>query len=348
MSDCDQALKFYCDESGNTGTNWLDFDQPILVHGGWLLPLGSEATIAESVSEFRRGYRLTAPELKWSQLERPSRDGAFRELFEVCLSCGALPFFMVMDKQYAVAAKVVETFFDPLYNRHLLMGFTGDFETKKRLAEAVRLAPNLVRDFGPWLRSGSAPTGEQVRSFADDLADHLRKMGMPSFAGTISDFSEEAMNDLRGEFTAEPILRSTTWTVLWAMVAKLLDFVNERSLQVEIFQDQIVRFGPLIDMVRNLPGVARIELVDSKMHIGVQMADLLCGFLRVAFTKVTLGDALSAGERATLADLYMLMQEFEAWSGNLPESTWESFARIAGPELQRRYGGSHPKRARSS
>ena len=27
----------YCDESGNTGANLLDFNQPLLIVGGWLV-----------------------------------------------------------------------------------------------------------------------------------------------------------------------------------------------------------------------------------------------------------------------------------------------------------------------
>lgn len=334
-----QALRFYCDESGNTGTHWLDEDQPVLVHGGWLFPEGSEALVIEGVADIRRSHHLNAPELKWGQFTRAGRDRTFRAIVEVCLKNGVLPMFMVMDKRYAVAAKVVETFFDPMYNHHLPMEFTGDFDTKKGIAEAVLLAPILVSTFGPWLRSGDPPTVDEVRVFANELAKHLRRVGIPSLAGTLSDFTDEAIDELRSEFGAESMMRSTTWTVLWAMTVKVLDFVNERSIQVEIFQDQIVRFGPLVDLIRGQPGVARIELVDSSLHVGVQLADLLCGFLRSAFAKITAGGALSSDEQATLADLYMLMQEFDAWSGNLPESTWMSFARITGHELQRRYGG---------
>lgn len=164
-----RTLRFYCDESGQTGTNWLDDAQPIVVHGGWLFPEGSEQLVAEGVSDIRQRYHLNAPELKWGQFGRNGRLTAFRELFALCLSNGALPILMVMDKRYAIAAKIIETYFDPLYNPHFSAGFTGDFETKKRLAESVHLSPNLVSRFGPLLRRGERPTAEEVTMFAGDL-----------------------------------------------------------------------------------------------------------------------------------------------------------------------------------
>ena len=37
-------MKAFFDESGNTGTNWLDVSQPFFVYGGWI--------IAEEEEEF--------------------------------------------------------------------------------------------------------------------------------------------------------------------------------------------------------------------------------------------------------------------------------------------------------
>jgi len=337
-----RPLRFYCDESGNTGTHWLDPEQPILVHGGWLFPEGAEVAVAEGMAGIRRRHRLQAPELKWAQFARSGREHAFRDVVELCLKHGVMPMFMVMDKQYATAAKVVETFFDPAYNHHLPMAFTGDFETKKGIAEAVRLSPDLVATFGPWLRERGAPPADEVRAFADRLAEHLNVVGIPSLAGTLHDVTDAEVENLRGEFDAEPMMRSTTWTVLWAMVAKVLEFVRPRGLEVEIFQDQIVRFDALVGMIGNQPGVTRVELVDSKLHLGVQLADLLCGFLRDVFAKIAAGEALTKAELANCADLFMLTHEFESWSGNLPESTWAAFASVAVPEVRRRYGSERP------
>lgn len=337
-----RPLRFYCDESGNTGTHWLDAAQPVLVHGGWLFPDDTEAAVAAGVQAIRQKHRIQAPELKWAQFASSGRARAFREIVELCLKNGVLPMFMVMDKRYAVAAKIVETFFDPQYNLHLPMEFSGDFETKKGIAEAVFLSADLVDAFGPWLRSGGTPQPSDVTELARSLATHLRTVGIPSLAGTLGDLRDSAIAELRSEFSADAMMRSTTWTVLWAMAMNLLQFVRAQEREVQILQDELVRFQPLIDMIGQQPGVAKVELVDSKLHLGVQVADLLCGFLRTVFEKLMTGTPLETDERATCADLFMLQQEFESWNGNLPERTWVEFVKVAIPELKRRYGTTPP------
>ena len=55
-------LALYFDESGNTGTNYLDVRQPYFVYGGWLIEKEKEDEICESVERIFCGSR--AKELK--------------------------------------------------------------------------------------------------------------------------------------------------------------------------------------------------------------------------------------------------------------------------------------------
>ena len=43
---------------------------------------------------------------------------------------GCVPMYLVAEKRYCVAAKIVETFLDPEFNNAFSMGFTSDFVTK--------------------------------------------------------------------------------------------------------------------------------------------------------------------------------------------------------------------------
>ena len=253
---------------------------------------------------------------------------------------------MVMDKRYAMSAKIVETFFDPLYNEHFPIGFTGDFESKRGLAEAVHRAPGLVTTFAPLLRSGYRPTASEVTALAREVGKQITSAGIPSFGGTLFDFSDAAIDEIRDEFTAESIMRTTTWPMFWAMTTIVANFANDRGFEVEVLQDEMTRFEPLIAQVRGQPGIARVELVNSKTHLGVQLADLLCGFVRTIFAKVTVGIDLDEDERATCADFLMLKQAFESWNGNLPDSTWLSFIELSVVAGRRRYGTRQGSRAR--
>ena len=50
-------LALYFDESGNTGTNYLDVRQPYFVYGGWLIEKEKEDEICESVERIFCGSR---------------------------------------------------------------------------------------------------------------------------------------------------------------------------------------------------------------------------------------------------------------------------------------------------
>lgn len=74
---------FYCDESGNTGVHWGDPDQPIFVHGGWLVRSRSVEDINRDVEDVRRRHRLPTSELKWSHLNRRKKSNEmFQDFFE--------------------------------------------------------------------------------------------------------------------------------------------------------------------------------------------------------------------------------------------------------------------------
>ena len=330
--------RLYVDESGHTGAHWLDPAQPTFVHGGWLFTPEAELSVTEGVDEIRRRHRLKAPELKWTQFARRGRLPVFREIFELCYQQGVLPFFVVMDKRYITAAKIVETFFDPAYNHHFPIGFTGDFETKKRLAEAVLLSSDLLVEFAPLLRTGDRPSAESVKAIAVTLAAHLESVGVPSFARTLTDLSETGIDEICQEFTAERWLRTTIGHSTWNLMSKASGFVSARGIEVEIIHDQVARFDEIFTAVEGLPGVNRLEIVDSRHHLGVQLADLLCGVTAQIFTSIAERTALGDDERWVLANLFMVKYEFETWDGNLPEETWATLARESWAELRRQFG----------
>ena len=74
---------------------------------------------------------------------RDNGSAAFRDIFQTLLTNAAVPFFQVMDKNYILAAKAVEMFFDPEYNPFLPTEFTSAYDVKKDLAEGFLLAPTF-------------------------------------------------------------------------------------------------------------------------------------------------------------------------------------------------------------
>lgn len=350
---------FYCDESGYTGANWADADQPLFVHGGWLIVNGARAGILDEVVTLRKRFSLAGEELKWTKVARRKDYSAiYRSFFETMLKHGALPFFFVMDKDYLLAAKTVETYFDPAYNHHFAPGFTGAFKEKKELAEALLNAKEVLAEFASMHGHGEVPPRERVEALAEMIAEWFELGGQPLLAETQRDYSDDELDDLRSEFGATNSMRSTTGHSLPALMQLLEGFMRPRAIALKIVHDNLTRFDDVIEFVQRLlrppgpadsmgvgdgvfyfsmPTVTGFELVDSKSEPFVQLADLLCGFVRAAFTKVKHGDDLDDDELAICSDIAMVHHQYYCWDANMPESMWESFATQGWAELQRRF-----------
>jgi hypothetical protein len=348
---------FYCDESGNTGVHWADPDQPVFTHGGWLIPAEGEPAILQALADLKARHRLLqAPELKWQQLARRSDPSAiFRDVFRTMLENGSLPFFMVMDKDYLTAAKVVETFFDPAYNTAFPMAFTADYDTKKEIAEAVLQSPAVLREFSAMLRAGEPPTHDALRALASDLADHLRAGNAPVMADTLLHFSGDALSDIQGELSVDVWMRTTFGHSLPALIQVLEGFLRTREVTLEIVHDNVVRFEAAFDIVQRMfrrsdgkdftvigerirfhtmPTVTGLRLADSMSEPMIQLADLLCGFVRTLFTKIKRGEILSADELAVCGELLVINNEWFTWDGNMPVRMWTAFVERAVSELK--------------
>jgi len=151
---------FFIDESGNTGTDWLNNDQPFFTYGGWLIPNQKR----EMVETFLYDYisMEQASELKSKYVFR--RTGGL-ELFSniynrLIYEFSAVPFFKVVDKKFMVAAKMVETFFDCEYNPFVNAYLTHPVELKKALANCIYNYENkkVLNSFSTLIKNGTHST----------------------------------------------------------------------------------------------------------------------------------------------------------------------------------------------
>ena len=105
----------FCDESGNTGPDWGNRDQPIWVHGGWLTPNSRDlTTFRDGIVRHKRRHRLQSTELKSSSIvKRGNSSEILRDFFQLGKDLSAVPIFYVADKAFLLGAKIVESYFDP-------------------------------------------------------------------------------------------------------------------------------------------------------------------------------------------------------------------------------------------
>ena len=342
---CVKSAKFFCDESGNTGPNWGDPCQRMFTHGGWLVLDSHADIVVDGFAKLREDHRIHAKDLKWRSLARkPDPAQVFRDFFRFAFENGALPFFVVADKQYLTAAKVVETFFDPVYNHHFPTSFTGDFETKKKLAETIPDASAILDLFAEQLKSGTAPAPEVIQRLACDLAEHLTAKGRSDVGATLTDFTDEEVVCLGHEFEGETWSRTTLGHTMWALIQRLERFIRPRGFRLEIRHDNIVGHDELIQIVKRLfrpsdgddvfvidgeimfgsmPTTKSFCLVDSAAEPLIQMSDLLCGFLGSAFNKLRTGVKVTQCEQMTLQDLRNIKVQWDTWDLIVSNELWE-------------------------
>ena len=354
----EKRATFYCDESGNTGVHWGDPDQPVFVHGGWMIPAIHQDALLATLPGLRARHRLNAPELKWQQLaKRDNGSAVFRDIFEAMLADAAVPFFHVMDKDYILAAKAVETFFDPEYNHILPVEFTSAYDVKKDLAEHFLLAPDALAAFANMLRAGVEPEPAHIEKLALQFADFIEGNKGPALAEMLRHFGPQSLADIGREFGADVWMRTTLGHSMFALMNRLEQFLRPRDVRIEIVHDNIVRFDDLLGLVRgmfresdgsdvvvinneirffSMPTVDSMRLGDSKEEPFIQLADLLAGFVRTVFTKLKRGESLGPDERAVCGDLVMLHQEFYSWDVNVPKATLEQLSSIGWADLKQR------------
>ena len=122
--------KSYLDESGNTGTNFTDHDQPIFIYGGWLLQCKNIANAENYINNCF--IRSKAKELKYKNIIRRYKKDLY-SFINGAIENEMYPFFIAMDKTHILLAHIVEMFFDYAYNPNVNIETTFDFSYKKEL-----------------------------------------------------------------------------------------------------------------------------------------------------------------------------------------------------------------------
>ncbi len=134
----------YCDESGNTGANLLDPEQPLFVMGGWLVLDGFIEAAEEVIREY---VSLLAPsdnELHGIRLLR-SEIGTFgilKLMQDLLQACG--PICQIVEKRVLLVGHIFDVFLKPEFNPDVPASFEDYFEGKRDLLEKVYSLPDEV------------------------------------------------------------------------------------------------------------------------------------------------------------------------------------------------------------
>lgn len=308
----DSQLFAFLDESGNTGAHFIDLRQPVYVVAGWLVPLPFVDKAKKAVASFHKAHYPQAAELHAKKVLR-SANGAARslKLVDTLAEAGCMPIASLVEKRYAVAGKIVETFLDPLYNPlvpkelGIEAGPETDIGLKQGLAQIFYNLPDTyLEDFAKAYRE---PDGLVLAQSMDRLTLALRLIGNDALAQML-DGSRPRLDEIAGD---EAWVKETkgTGSLNFPIFATLLSILEDigRSIGVrrlhvrhdsseefrEAFQFVFERFKslrhmPIAKEVRYQNGrlaifglriVHSFEMTDSLGSPLIQAADLLAGAL---------------------------------------------------------------------
>ena len=175
----------YCDESGNTGADYLEREQPFYVLAGWAVAKDAVVDASLLVEKTRQECCPQRKELKAAAFldsERGKRRAA--QFIGGLGAAGCVPLMVVAEKRYVIAGKIVETFLDPAFNNKLRPGFTWDTLTKRELANTfmTRLPPEVLDRFAEAYRD---PSSSAFLSCVNEIASAARSFVNPELATCI-------------------------------------------------------------------------------------------------------------------------------------------------------------------
>ena len=279
-------FNLYFDESGNTGANYLDDKQRYFVYGGWLISEEKESIIEQKILEL---FKLSkARELK---SVNGIKQYKLNELFKMMYDNGAIPIFGVADKRYMIAAKIVETFFDHMYNPNVNGYLTFKSDLKKALADSIFDNKELLNEFALLIKNGTIPI-ETMTRIKNMLVKHFVDLKLQIVSDSLENLNEKNLHEMIGEFEyVSHAGEKKRWLSLVHPV--LFDRIlavdriseitrNDTKLYVDELQGYNDIFFELAEIfckktiIKNVSYEGQLK---SHENVFIQIADLLCGFV---------------------------------------------------------------------
>ncbi len=256
----------YCDETGSTGSRFLDPAQPTFAEGGWFIAHEHRRATMDAIVQIEKRYKSGATELKGASLAKSPRGQAMmREVCETLGKLRAVAYIYVVEKRYAVCSKIVETFFDPLYNPRIPNSDTWD--PPKRQSDAQFFYENggsLIEDFTEAYRLMDAPA---VKRNAEKWIAHLTAAGLDEdayrIAGVLAKIEDEICTERR--HTAADKTLSGIDSLNLPIVAEVFQFVEQQCpFPCDIVHDQSASFEPIYRYFFNLFTNAKPAVLEMK------------------------------------------------------------------------------------
>jgi hypothetical protein len=241
----------YCDESGNTGRNFADRAQPVFIEAGWYVRHAESRALAEKIEELEKRSAYTKAEVKGNKLLKSGKGRGFLRAVSEMMGQSAIPYFYLVEKRYAICAKMVESLFDPSYNSAVRNEELWDPEARQGLAQNFYDGPeDLIYSFGAAYRAKDA---DAIHANAQQWLEHFRTQPGSDMATRITAVLPVLNEEMQGEFRAfdgTPTGYDSLNMPIWVMVFQ--DMEQHFSGPCDLIHDRIAEFQECFEQTYKL------------------------------------------------------------------------------------------------
>ena len=307
-SPLDMTITAYIDESGHSGADLYDINQPILTSAAVWLDEIQVGTLASTVAGLRKAHRLPlGGELKGAKLLKTIRGRHFvREILKSITALQAPISVVAFQKLYMAAGVVVEDCADYVYNPAFDQRWTWDTRLTEPLIEAILDASDPAALMRLWSirREDDGNALKQAYtsylfglslSLDDALAEHARWMMKVNFDDLWSaiDGARKLGSDYSPNLSAfNALLHGMDQQAQNLHLAEVC-LLHDTQQQ---FQTLFTRWWDVISHANvrsfHYPSgnglkfptdrLKAIAFANSNDHLGIQLADILAAATRVA------------------------------------------------------------------
>lgn len=285
-------MYFYLDESGNTGSNWLDPNQPYFVYAGWLIKQSNLESACQRVAVI--DALSPGDELKSSELLEEHRTDFFQLLTALIKDEQALPIFVVYDKRYMMATKIVETFFDSEHNPSLTQAIGYQLTLKKSLATSIRKNTQLVDNFGLIYAKRNIDLNS-IKNILRELREHFINAKLNEVADSLNSISDDNLQSMidelqssRDQSNNKPWF-SLTYPCLFQLMNNVEGIGKINNTQITVVVDELSGYDNVINSVesfshvlfKDIHSISQGESTTTEM---IRASDFLSGYIRKCIT----------------------------------------------------------------
>jgi hypothetical protein len=360
--DTISTIKTYIDESGNSGKNLLDLEQPFFTLGAVLLDDSKLNEATKFISKIPNDLKNEQGEIKGNNIACYNQSLAIEFLSEFLPKNADMFFFSVLEKKFMIAGQIVENFFDYVYNDNTDESWTYKSEIKINLANFFydKLSDNTI--FNVHKAFLSANTIDLQNSFKE-IMNEIQNVKYNFDVASIMNGAEKYLDELayslmetnKKNTIARGIPKNTistpNVTTFFELINRIENYLSECNTKSKLIFDNSEQYNKvfkellckMVNAPRKKVALSYNECIqfgfkslvdfvfeDSKQYVGLQIVDFLASIINHIFSKIIhkQDNELTQEDISLVSIVYLLSTKLPAGYWIVSQSTYKKIGKI--------------------